>query len=66
MPARLLHLRPIICDEFSELKLKDEDACRVLPEHPEERTKEIVHWHGAGQGQILRRRRPVFGFGTIA
>lgn len=49
MPARLLHLRLIICDEFSELKLKDEDACRVLPEHPEERTKEIGHWHGAGQ-----------------
>jgi hypothetical protein len=47
MPARLLHLRLIICDEFSELKLKDEDACRVLPEHPEERTKEIGHWHGA-------------------
>jgi hypothetical protein len=49
MPARLLHLRHIICDEFSELKLKDEDACRVLPEHREERTKEIGHWHGAGQ-----------------
>jgi hypothetical protein len=44
-----LHLRVIICDEFSELKLKDEDACRVLPEHPEERTKEIGHRHGAGR-----------------
>jgi hypothetical protein len=49
MPARLLHLRLIICDEFSELKLKDENACRVQQEHPEERTKEIGHWHGAGQ-----------------
>jgi len=65
MPARLLHLRLIICDEFSELKLKDEDACRVLPEHPEERTKKIGHWHGAGQVRFCAVADP-FLVGTIA
>jgi hypothetical protein len=30
------------CDKFSELKQKHEDACRMLLEHPEERTKEII------------------------
>jgi len=65
MRARLLHLRLIICDEFSELKLKDEDACRVLPEHPEERTKKIGHWHGAGQVRFCAVAGP-FLVGTIA
>jgi hypothetical protein len=30
------------CEKFADLRQKHEDACRLLLEHPEQRTKEII------------------------